>query len=82
MPTSKEPEPIKVSKLGIGGVNLCKTPLKLDDNEVAQAQNAEPYTDRGRAGIRKRPGGRVERAYTSCRQARRYCVNSSAALRA
>jgi hypothetical protein len=55
MPTSKEPKPIKVSKLGIGGVNLCKTPLKLDDNEVAQAQNAEPYTDRGRAGIRKRP---------------------------
>jgi hypothetical protein len=52
MPTTK---PIVVRKLGVGGVNLCKAPLKMDDNEVVSAQNAEPYADRGRTGIRKRP---------------------------
>jgi hypothetical protein len=55
MPTSKV---IRVSKLGVGGVSLTKSPLKMDDHEVASAQNAEPYADRGRMGVRKRPAYR------------------------
>jgi hypothetical protein len=49
---------IVIRKLGTGGVNLCKTPLALADHEVVSAQNAEPYADRGRTGIRKRPAYR------------------------
>lgn len=49
-------KPIEVSEMGIGGVNLVKSPLHLNDNELVLAQNAEPYRDRGVAGIRKRVG--------------------------
>lgn len=46
--------PIIVRGLGLGGVNLVKSPLEMDDNELVQAQNAEPYRERGVAGVRKR----------------------------
>jgi hypothetical protein len=46
---------VRVDELGTKGVNLVVAPLEMDDSEVAQAQNAEPYQDRGVAGIRKRP---------------------------
>jgi hypothetical protein len=52
-----EPQ-VSVWGLGLGGVNLVKSPLTLDDSELVQAQNAEPYRDRGVAGIRKRPAWR------------------------
>lgn len=55
MAKPKLPEPISVFGLGLGGVNLVKSPVHLDDNEVIQAQNAEPYRERGQTGIRKRP---------------------------
>jgi hypothetical protein len=44
--------PIKVTELGLNGVNVDKNPLELDDNEVRQAQNAIPSSK----SIRKRPG--------------------------
>lgn len=47
---------ISVYDLGAGGVNLVKSPLELADNEVTKAQNAEPYNDTGRSGLRKRLG--------------------------
>lgn len=54
-----EDEPgVDVTKIGINGVNLVKNPLKLSDSELVLAQNAEPYRDRGVAGIRKRPAWR------------------------
>ena len=55
---AKTPKPISVYGLGLGGVNLVKSPLHMEDNEVIQAQNAEPYRDRGVSGIRKRPAWR------------------------
>ncbi len=55
---AKEQKPISVFGLGTGGVQLTKSPLHMDDNEVIQAQNAEPYRDRGQTGIRKRPAFR------------------------
>lgn len=48
--------PIIVSGLGTGGVQLTTSPLAMDDSELIQAQNAEPYRERGIAGIRKRQG--------------------------
>lgn len=54
-----EDEPgVDVDEIGVAGVNLVKSPLELDDNEVVLAQNAEPYRDRGVAGVRKRPAWR------------------------
>lgn len=53
--TSSDGE-VKVMGLGLGGVNLVKDPLALDDNEVTLAQNAVPFKDKGVAGIRKRDG--------------------------
>lgn len=50
--------PIDVFGLGTGGVQLVKSPLHMDDSEVIQAQNAEPYRDRGLTGVRKRPAFR------------------------
>lgn len=50
--------PVEVFGLGTGGVQLVKSPLHMDDSEVIQAQNAEPYRDRGQAGVRKRPAFR------------------------
>lgn len=57
------PGKIQVMGLGLGGVNLVKSPLELDDNELIQGQNAEIYTTRGVAGIRKRPA--LKRTNTS-----------------
>ena len=51
-------KPIEVYGLGVGGVQLTKSSLHMDDNEVIQAQNAEPYRDKGVSGIRKRPAYR------------------------
>ena len=48
--------PIRVYGLGSKGVNLVKSPMEMDDDELTQAQNAEPYNDRGRFGLRKRLG--------------------------
>ena len=61
----KKDQPIVVSALGTGGVNLSKNPLTMDDNELAQAQNAEAYTDRGQSGVRKRPAYRPINAYAT-----------------
>lgn len=47
---------VRVFSLGTGGVNLTKSPLELADDELIQAQNAEPFRERGVAGIRKRSG--------------------------
>lgn len=58
MAKKSAPKPIVVFGLGAGGVNLVKSPLHMDDSEVIQAQNAEPYRDRGQTGIRKRPAYR------------------------
>jgi hypothetical protein len=55
---AKSRKPIEVWGLGSGGVNLVKSPIHLDDNELIQAQNAEPYRDRGQSGVRKRPAWR------------------------
>lgn len=46
---------IKVTELGLNGVNVDKNPLELDDNEVRQAQNAISTVGTSRS-IRKRPG--------------------------
>ena len=54
----KKIEPLVVADLGIGGVNLVSDPLEMADNELVSAQNAEPYRDRGEAGVRKRPAYR------------------------
>lgn len=56
MASTKTPGPISVFGWGLGGVNLVKDPLMLDDNELLVAQNIEPYRDQGVAGVRKRPG--------------------------
>lgn len=50
--------PVSVFGLGVGGVQLTKSPLHMDDSEVIQAQNAEPYRDKGVSGVRKRPAYR------------------------
>jgi hypothetical protein len=55
---AKKTPPIVVVELGTGGVQLVKSPLEMADNELASAQNAEPYRDRGEAGVRKRPAYR------------------------
>ena len=53
---AKANKPISVFGWGLGGVNLVKDPLMLDDNELLVAQNIEPYREQGVAGVRKRPG--------------------------
>jgi len=47
---------VNVYGLGTRGVNLTKSPLHLDDNELTQAQNAEPNLDEREGGLRKRGG--------------------------
>lgn len=47
---------VKVFGLGTGGVQLTTSPLALGDDELIRAQNAEPFRERGIAGIRKRQG--------------------------
>ena len=54
-PAPPAPDLIAVTDFGLGGVNLVSNPLQMAENELTQAQNAEPYRDRGVAGIRKRP---------------------------
>src|SRR5690348_1310074 len=50
-------KPISVMGLGLGGVNLVRNALMLDENEVTLAQNAVPFSeDGGVSGIRKRDG--------------------------
>ncbi len=58
MAKKKASDPVSVFGLGTGGVQLTKSPLHMEDNEVIQAQNAEPYRDRGQTGVRKRPAFR------------------------
>ena len=54
---TKGNKPISVLSLGLGGVNLVKNALILNDNEVTLAQNAVPFSeDGGVSGIRKRDG--------------------------
>lgn len=49
---------ISVTHMGEAGVNVDKSPLALNDNELLQAQNAisETRTDLGVSSLRKRPG--------------------------
>jgi hypothetical protein len=58
VPKKKSGPVIEVAELGAGGVNLVADPLEMSDQELVQAQNAEPYRDRGEAGVRKRPAYR------------------------
>lgn len=47
---------ISVTHMGEAGVNVDKSPLELDDNELVQAQNANSYVTEGRSALQKRPG--------------------------
>jgi len=47
---------IDVYHIGLGGVNLTKSPIHLDDAELTQAQNAEFDSDSREGGLRKRGG--------------------------
>jgi hypothetical protein len=47
---------LNVYALGTRGVNIVKSPLHLDDNELLQAQNAEPSLDAREGGLQKRGG--------------------------
>lgn len=47
---------LTVTHMGLGGVNVDKSPLDLDDNELARAQNAISVEIVGKAALRKRPG--------------------------
>jgi hypothetical protein len=51
------PKPrITVYGLGAKGINLVKSPLHLDNDELVLGQNAEFFTEQGVAGIRMRSG--------------------------
>lgn len=51
------PEPkCEVWTLGLFGVNVVDSPLHLVDGELVAAQNAEPFTEEGEGGLRKRRG--------------------------
>lgn len=41
---------------GLFGVNVVDSPIHLVDGELLSAQNAEPFTEEGEGGIRKRGG--------------------------
>lgn len=47
---------IDIKSLGLGGVNVDKNPLELDDNELIQSQNAVVEVTSGRSSLRKRQG--------------------------
>ena len=47
---------LTVEHMGIGGVNVDKNPLELDENELTQATNAVTDPSSGRSTLRKRPG--------------------------
>lgn len=55
MAEDKEPR-CEVWTTGLFGVNVVDSPLHLVDGELLQAQNAEPFTEEGEGGIRKRGG--------------------------
>lgn len=48
----------KINVLGLGtkGVNIVKSPIEMDDNELRSAQNAEPSKTLGFPGLTKRDG--------------------------
>lgn len=47
---------LKLWNLGLLGVNIIDTPLHSSDGELELAQNAEPFTEQGEGGLRKRLG--------------------------
>jgi len=47
---------LKVSHMGLAGVNVDKDPLELGDNELQRSQNAASDTEAGFSTLRKRPG--------------------------
>lgn len=47
---------LSVTHMGEAGVNVDKNPLKLEDNELTQAQNGISEEIVGKATLRKRPG--------------------------
>ncbi len=47
---------IRCYGLGSGGVNVVKSPIHLDDNELTKAQNAQPDNAGGLGSVRKRDG--------------------------
>jgi len=47
---------LTVTHMGQAGVNVDKNALELDDNELAQAQNAVSDEIVGKTTLRKRPG--------------------------
>jgi hypothetical protein len=51
-----EPPKLPVWGLGLFGVNVVDSPLHLVDGELLNAQNAEPFTEEGEGGLRKRLG--------------------------
>ena len=51
-----KPEKLEAWALGLLGVNVVDGPLHLVDGELTRAQNAEPFTEEGEGGIRKRLG--------------------------
>lgn len=55
MADDKEPR-LEVWTTGVYGVNVVDSPLHLEDGELLAAQNAEPFTEEGEGGIRKRLG--------------------------
>lgn len=55
MAEEKEPR-CEVWTTGLFGVNVVDSPLHLVDGEYLAAQNAEPFTEEGEGGIRKRLG--------------------------
>lgn len=51
------PDPkCEVWTTGLFGVNVVDSPLHLVDGELTSAQNAEPFTEEGEGGLRKRLG--------------------------
>jgi hypothetical protein len=47
---------LKVTHMGLAGVNVDKNPLEMGDDELQQAQNAITDVDAGFSTLRKRPG--------------------------
>lgn len=47
---------LKVTHMGLAGVNVDKDPLELGDNELQQSQNAASDVEAGFSALHKRPG--------------------------
>lgn len=47
---------LKVTHMGLAGVNVDKDPLELGDNELRQSQNAASDVSAGFSTLRKRAG--------------------------